>query len=111
MNLYTVALLATKDDQAFVVPACAMAEDKNEAQRAGMARALEHFPAAEGFAGHLAIVGIIADNFLIEAGWVRRNKTKRAHNARDEYKGPPKSQDFRKTRKGNRNNGKERKAD
>ena len=79
MNLYTLALSATKKGEAYFVPAHAVAPSPQDAKEAGLVEAKRRFPESEGFANHVAMVGLIADEHIRAAGWVKRSPKRKKH--------------------------------
>lgn len=76
MNLYALALSAIRKGETYIAPAHAYANTKDDAKMLGLVEAQKHFPESEGFANHLAVAGVISDNFLIAAGWQRKRVRK-----------------------------------
>lgn len=73
MNLYAVAMSATKKGESYFVPAHAVAPSAADAKSAALIEAKKFFPESEGFANHVAMVGLIADEHIRAAGWVKRS--------------------------------------
>lgn len=82
MNLYTLALSTTKKGETYIIPAHAIAMSAQEAKELGVEEAIRRFPISEGFANHAAIAGLIDDEHIKAAGWVKKSTAKRVRRQR-----------------------------
>lgn len=82
MNLYALALSATRKDETYIIPAHATAISTAEARGLGVEEAARRFPISEGFANHVAIAGLIDDEHIKAAGWVKKSTAKRVRKPR-----------------------------
>ena len=72
MNLYALALSATRKGETYIVPAHAYASSKTEAHYLGLETIKEQLPTTEGYDNHAAAVDLIPDEFMATAGWQRK---------------------------------------
>lgn len=82
MNLYALALSTTKKGETYIIPAHAIAVTASEAYALGVEEAKRRFPISEGFANHAAIAGLIDDDHIKAAGWVKKSTAKRVKKPR-----------------------------
>jgi len=82
MNLYALALSATRKGETYIIPAHAYANDKTEARDAGVELVKKQFPIEEGFANHAAMADLIDDAYLRAVGWVKKSTAKRVKRQR-----------------------------
>ena len=68
MPLYALALSATKSGETYIIPAHVVAPTRSLAQDAGLKEAKRVFPEGSGYANHLAMAGVIADESIKAAG-------------------------------------------